>query len=128
MRYLVDTSVAIWILSDASQLSKKAARVLGDAGNVLYFSAASYWEICLKLRVGKLKLASGWEKEIEQSLTDGTFTWLPILREHCVLTIDLPAYHKDPFDRLLVAQAKREKLGIVSGDRAFRRYGVATVW
>ena len=106
----MDTHVLLWILHGSRSLSAKAAEVFLDMNNEVYVSAVSYWEICLKVSLQKLKLVSNWYKIIQKKMEKERILWLPIQREHMEAIIDLPWIHRDPFDRLLIAQVKVEDL------------------
>ena len=118
MRYLVDTHVLIWWLEDSSRLPDRFRAVFSDASNQIYVSNATAWEIEIKRSIGKLDIA---EEYIDDA--DG-FSWLPIELDHIKALRDLPPIHRDPFDRILVAQSKVEGMPILSVDDQVIRYGV----
>jgi PIN domain nuclease of toxin-antitoxin system len=128
MKILLDTHVLLWCLSEKRHLSSKAAEEFLYAGNNLYFSAASYWEICLKISIGKLDLEPNWERAIEREMSRNSIQWLNLEKSHFLTIIGLPWRHRDPFDRLLVAQAMCEHMAIMTSDVNFRRYAVKSVW
>ncbi len=127
MDLLLDTHTFLWALVDAG-LSPLARASLLSPENVLYFSAVSYWEICIKLNIGKLVLASDWDKEFERFMLLNHIRWLPIEKEHMRAILALPMLHRDPFDRLLIAQAQYENMAIVTRDINIARYDVTTIW
>ncbi len=96
--------------------------------NSLYLSIASYWEICIKLSLGKLTLPENWQDTADLAMTINAIHWLPIEKTHCLEVLKLPHHHKDPFDRLLIAQARAEGLTLLSADPNFGRYDVAAMW
>ena len=128
MRILLDTHVFLWCIHGDAQLSDRAQEEFLNPDNELYFSAASYWEICIKLFVGKLKLRKNWEKTFDRELTRNAIKWLDLHKSHMLKTIVLPWIHRDPFDRLLVAQAICEKLAILTSDNILTQYRLKTIW
>jgi PIN domain nuclease of toxin-antitoxin system len=128
MKLLVDTHVFIWWFNEPEKLSPKASALLADDGNALLLSAASIWEMQIKIQLGKLKFTVSLRELVEsQEKTNGVQV-LPVGLEH-VLSLDaLPAHHKDPFDRLLVAQANVEGAFLVSADPVFSSYPVKLLW
>ncbi len=128
MKLLLDTHVVLWAAAGDARLSRTARKLLGGAAQELYFSAASAWEIFLKTRAGRLKLADGPEKFLEAAVRNGGLTTLPVLWRHVMRLNELPDHHRDPFDRLLVAQCQSEKLAIVTADENISRYAVDVIW
>jgi PIN domain nuclease of toxin-antitoxin system len=126
--FLLDTHVLLWGLADDPRLSKKSRAILLDDENVLYFSAASTWEMAIKTSLGRLKFSTTLESYLPTKLASEGIEPLPITTEHAARTETLPWHHRDPFDRLLIAQAQIEGLDIVSSDKALRRYDVKIVW
>jgi PIN domain nuclease of toxin-antitoxin system len=128
VRVLLDTHPLLWFVLDDDRLSALARSAIIDRSNDLLISPASYWEIAIKVRLGKYTLdedfAGFWEREI----VDNHWTILPITVKHASVVATLPLHHRDPFDRLLIAQAMSEEIPIVSGDRVFDRYDVTRVW
>jgi len=118
MNYLLDTHILIWALENNSALSQKARDVIIDGDNVIYVSTASVWEISIKQAIGKLTVPDNLLDELEIH----RFTLLNITYEHAQLAGKLPFLHKDPFDRMLIAQAKVEKLTLISNDGYFSKY------
>ncbi len=127
MRLLLDTHVFLWIMA-GSDLSPSAREAVLDKGNDLFLSAASYWEICIKLSLGKLQLAPQWPQVFDEEIKVNQIMWLPVDRLHCRKLLDLPRLHGDPFDRLLIAQAMVENLTVVSADTSVRSYAIASIW
>jgi len=128
MKILVDTHALLWCISGSESLGKRARDAFLNPENELFFSAASYWEICIKLSIKKLDLGANWEKTIEKELKYNSINWLPILQEHCLALTTLQWHHCDPFDRLLIAQAIKERCAIMTDDMHIRRYEVKIVW
>lgn len=129
MNVLLDTHVLLWILADSHKLSPAAVRVYQNPDNVIYVSAASFWEIGIKISLGKLSLhTANWTGEIGKELELNGIRWLPIELAHCALVATLPFHHRDPFDRLLVAQALREGMALMTADAALAAYEIKVVW
>lgn len=128
MRLLLDTHAFLWWVNDAPELSAKARKAISDPGNECLLSLASCWEIAIKTSIGKLKLAGTVERFIPEQLAANNFGRLDIDFRHVARVTTLPFHHRDPFDRLLAAQAEEEKLSIVSADAVFQSYGVKRVW
>jgi len=124
-RLLLDTNVAVWLLlGDRGSVSGAAQEELMDERNAISLSAVSVWEIAIKRSLGKLKVESGWAK----ALTRLDFDPLPVTSEHAEQVEHLPWHHRDPFDRLLVAQASHEGHVLVSADARLAAYDVEVVW
>jgi len=117
----------LWAI-DGSGLSDKARQAFLDMDNALYFSAASYWEICIKMSIDKLRLPLGWEDVLDDFIRTNAIRWLPIEKEHSRAIITLPMFHSDPFDRLLIAQARAENMAIMTKDTQIARYKVRVIW
>jgi PIN domain nuclease of toxin-antitoxin system len=129
MRVLLDTHTFLWWIADDLQLSAQAREVIGDGANVLFFSAVSGWEIAIKAQLGKLRLpANNLEQFITEQLLHNSFTPLPVQLHHTLAVYHLPLRHRDPFDRLLVAQSQLENLPILTVDPLIAQYGVETIW
>ncbi|MGH2546694.1 MAG: type II toxin-antitoxin system VapC family toxin [Actinomycetota bacterium] len=128
MRLLLDTHALLWWITDDDQLSEKAGEAIADGANDVYLSAASAWEIAIKAGLGRIRLpGDAWTFTPDQ-LERNAFQALPVHVAHAVAVITLPDVHRDPFDRMLVAQAMTEGLTIVSGDQDLSRYPVPVVW
>lgn len=115
-------------MSDAPKLSKVARELIYDTENIKYVSAATAWELAIKAGLGKIKLGQAVSDFFATYTADNGFEVLPILIDHLYLTETLPTCHKDPFDRLLVAQAKVEGLQLISADSVFDGYGIKRHW
>jgi PIN domain nuclease of toxin-antitoxin system len=128
MRILLDTHAFLWWISDAPQLSQKARQIIGNGENTLFLSAASGWEIAIKTRLGKLKLPADIASFILEQLSVNAVTPLPIQMKHALRVRSLPDFHRDPFDRMIVAQAQIEDLPILTADQQLAGYNVQIIW
>lgn len=127
MRLLLDTHALLWFATDDFGLSKRARTAIVRSESVLV-SAASAWEMAIKVNLGRLPSALDVLGDFEESLERHGFQIIPISAAHGIRAGFLPGPHKDPFDRMLIAQAQAENLAIVSNDMVFDRYGVRRVW
>ena len=128
MRVLLDTHSFLWfVLGDPQLSSTTLARIL-DPANAKPISPASYWEIAIKIRVGKLTLQESYETFMQRGISGNGFVILSIEPKHTAVLTTLPFHHRDPFDRLLVAQAMVEKVPILSADAALDTYPVTRLW
>ena len=123
-RLLLDTHALIWALADPDELTASARRALVKPSNTVIFSPASIYEINLKISLGKLQAPA---VDLLQSIEASGFTELPIRASHAALAGNLPFHHRDPFDRLLIAQAQLEGLTVVTRDIHFERYGLPLI-
>jgi PIN domain nuclease of toxin-antitoxin system len=122
---LVDTNVIVWLLlGDRPKVSEPARLALEDERNKVTVSAATVWEIAVKRSVGKLTIEDGWSRALARLGFDA----LPVTSIHAEAVEHLPWHHRDPFDRLLVAQARTEGLDLVSADSRLAAYGVDVLW
>ncbi len=128
MRVLLDTHAFLWWITDSEKLSARARRVIAAADNEVFFSAASGWEIAIKARLGRVVLPEDPERFIPAQLDANGFQILPVHLRHALRVSALPDLHRDPFDRLLIAQAALEGLTILSGDKQLSGYSVKVVW
>ncbi len=128
VRLLLDTHTLLWWLSDAAALPVSCRKLIAQPGNSVFVSAASAWEIATKFRLGQLSSASELVQDFAGYLDRDSFLSLPVSYEHGIRAGMLPGPHKDPFDRMLIAQAEIEKLFIVSNEKVFDQYGVRRVW
>ncbi|HTJ27211.1 MAG TPA: type II toxin-antitoxin system VapC family toxin [Candidatus Limnocylindria bacterium] len=127
MRLLLDTHAWIWWTTADPRLAESAVAVIADPANTVSFSAASAWEIAIKHALGKLPLPLAPRVYVPTRLAAQGFTTLPVTVEHALAVTALPVHHKDPFDRMLIAQASVEGLTVVTSDPLFAPYGVATL-
>jgi PIN domain nuclease of toxin-antitoxin system len=128
MKVLLDTHAFLWLITDDNRLSQTARKAFLNPKNSLLFSAASLWEICIKQSLGKLSLRSGWLQTIQNELKVNAIQWLPIEIAHCARLTKLPFHHRDPFDRMLIAQALVESLQLLSRDDRFVAYKIKCIW
>ena len=128
MRLLLDTHTLLWCFNAAPSLSARARRLIEDGNNQIFVSAASAWEIATKVRLGKLPTGEELVSDFEAYLAQLGCDALPISLEHAVRAGRLAGEHRDPFDRMLIAQAQAENLPIVSNDRVFDDYHVHRIW
>jgi PIN domain nuclease of toxin-antitoxin system len=130
VRLLLDTHAMCWYIEDDPRLTATARTLIQDASNEILVSPASYWEMAIKISLGKWQLNRPYEEFIDIGLKQYGFQILPILPAHTARLIGLPHLpgHKDPFDRLLVAQALLEQISIVSADSPLDGYGVTRLW
>ena len=126
-RFLLDTHGLLWLIQGDLQLSERARAVISDDGNQLYFSVASIWEIAIKLNIGKLKI---WHTidDVYTLLAQLKIEILPIERSDLIRYLTLPLHHRDPFDRVIIAQAIDRELVLLSADRSFEAYSVQRLW
>ena len=128
MRLLLDTHALVWYAQDDPNLPAARRADIQDAANEVWISPASYWEIAIKVHLGKWKLNLAYSVFMDTVLNVYGFRVLPILPDHTARLIGLPDHHRDPFDRLLIVQAMAEGLLIVSADAAFDASGVPRLW
>jgi PIN domain nuclease of toxin-antitoxin system len=126
MAVLLDTHAFLWWCEDSRQLSRKARKAISEEDCLL--SLASLWEIAIKVSLGKLKLPASIDRYVPQQLALNGFSALEIGFRHISGCAELPWHHRDPFDRLLVAQAVEEELPVVSRDPVFEHYGIRRIW
>ena len=124
MRLLLDTHAALWWLADDERLGSAADDYLTDGANEVLLSAAVVWEVAMKRALGKLEAPD----DFAGTLLGAGAVGLPITLGHASAVAELPAHHRDPFDRMLVAQARLENAVLVSHDEALRAYGVPMAW
>jgi PIN domain nuclease of toxin-antitoxin system len=128
VRVLLDTHCWLWYLLAPQRLNPVATEVLRDQQNQVYFSAASAWEIVVKVGTGKLSLPLPPTRYIPSRLAELNHQSLPILQSHVLRVEQLPYHHRDPFDRVLVAQAQEEELQLMTADQALKAYEVPIFW
>ena len=128
MRLLLDTHTLIWWLTENSSLPASSRKLIGSRNSQVLVSAVSAWEIATKVRLGRLDVAADLASDFGGYLAQERFESLSISTEHGIRAGSLPGSHKDPFDRMLVAQAQIESLAIVSNDALLDGYGVNRVW
>ena len=128
MTLLMDTHVFLWWITDQPRVSPTARNAISDPDNRVLLSAASGWEIAIKSALGRLELPAPPAKFIPQQMRQNSFEALPVSMYHALEVHALPAHHRDPFDRLLIAQSRSEAAPLISGDRALAAYDVEIVW
>jgi PIN domain nuclease of toxin-antitoxin system len=122
---LLDTHPFVWFLVDPKRIPRRLLAILTDPSEVVYVSAVAVWEATIKAGLGKLSLPLD---ELEATIAAAGFAVLPVTVAHALEVRHLPPLHRDPFDRLLVAQARHERLTLATRDAAIRRYPVDTLW
>jgi PIN domain nuclease of toxin-antitoxin system len=128
MNALLDTHAFLWWITDTPELSPRAREVISDGHNQLFLSAASGWEIAIKAKLGRLQLPQNLERFVSEHVSLNAISSLPIQLSHALHVYTLPDHHRDPFDRILVAQSQLEKLPIVTKDPQIARYSVDVIW
>ena len=128
MKYLLDTSVWLWSLTASERINPEGRKVIVNGEVEVYLSAVSIWEIAIKWALGKLALSEPPAAYVPKRMAEQRLRPLPIMHRHALAVAELPAHHRDPFDRLLVAQAQVEGMAILTADRAFRPYAVKILW
>ena len=128
MRVLLDTHALLWFLAEDPRLSRRAHGLLTDPTNDVLLSVGSLWEIVIKASLGKLPLPGPFEEVIPAQLTAERIAVLPIEIRHLAALRRLPFHHRDPFDRLISAQAAAEGMPVITHDAAFARYDVEVLW
>ena len=128
MRALLDTHALLWWLSDDPALSRRARRAIADSKNTLIVSAACAWEIAIKVRLRKLRTAADLIAEFATRMEQERFELLAISVDHALRAGLLPGPHKDPFDRMLIAQSQAASLPVISNEEIFEDYGVRRIW
>ncbi len=128
MKALLDTHTFLWWITNDPRLSERARQIMADPGNELLLSAASGWEIAIKARLGKLKLPDDLQGFVVEQLRINAVQVLPVQMAHALHVVALPDHHRDPFDRMLVAQGQLEDLAIVTDDPLIARYAITALW
>jgi PIN domain nuclease of toxin-antitoxin system len=128
MRALLDTHTFLWWINNDQRLSERVREIIGDGSNSLFLSAASGWEMAIKAQLGKLQLPVSLDQFIAEQLARNAIEALPIQMRHALHIATLPPHHRDPFDRMLVAQSRLEDVPIVTADAQIARYDVRVIW
>ena len=128
MRLLLDTHAWLWFVLGDPQLSEAAKEHICDATNVTFVSPASYWELSIKISLGKYALNAPYTAFMRDAIAGNGFRFLHISPRHTERVSVLPFHHRDPFDRLLIAQALVEDMKMISNDDRFALYGVSVIW
>jgi PIN domain nuclease of toxin-antitoxin system len=125
---LLDTHAFLWWVEDSPRLGKKARAAIARPDRACFLSLASCWEMAIKISLGRLQLSQRLDRFVAEQMARNGVTPLSVQLPHAARAAELPFHHRDPFDRLLAAQALVEELSIVSADPVFARYGVKRVW
>jgi len=128
MKVLIDTHTFIWWNTDDPLLSVLAKEIIANGNNEIFLSAASVWEIAIKTAKGRLVLPEPPAKYIPSRMSLYRFQSLPVQITHAVHVFELPSYHSDPFDRMLIAQSQLESLPLITKDEDIRQYDLETIW
>jgi len=128
MKYLLDTMVWLWSVGPSETIGKAGLEVITNGEEELYLSAASVWEVAIKVRIGKFKLPEVPALYVPNRLTTQGIRTLSITQSHALKVYDLPLHHRDPFDHLIIAQAIVEGMTVLTADRAFGKYPVDVLW
>ncbi|HMD32557.1 MAG TPA: type II toxin-antitoxin system VapC family toxin [Candidatus Acidoferrales bacterium] len=128
MNFLLDTSILLWALTQPQRLNRPAHEILGGGRGGLCLSAVSVWEIVVKYQLGKLPLPRPPAQCVPDWLKTGDIQPLDVSQYHALAVADLPMHHQDPFDRMLIAQARTEGMVLLTADRMFEKYDVETIW
>ena len=128
MNVLLDTHVLLWYYLDDPQLSSSARAIIQDPANSIFASAASHWEMAIKVSIKKYTLHVPFATFVHEAIFDNGFRLLPVEPQHSAALIGLPFHHRDPFDRFMIAQAIVEDIPIVSNDATFDSYPVRRLW
>ena len=128
MKLLADTHTMLWAIASPNKLSDHAREILVSTDNNVAFSTVSLWEIAIKVSLGRLELDPAWRDVIEAGRKHLRARWLLLEPQHCGLVATLPWRHRDPFDRMLVAQAISEGMALLSKDRVLNEYAVDVLW
>jgi len=128
MRLLLDTHSFLWFIEGNSRLSRHARALIEDDANDLFLSLASVWEMAIKVSLGKLRVTQDFQTFIAQQCSENRIEFLHITLAHTAAVVPLSFHHRDPFDRLLIAQSMTEQMPIISDDPAFEIYGIERLW
>jgi len=126
--YLLDTVVWLWSVAEPSRISHKARDVMADVSHEVFLSAVTSWEVAIKGASGKLRLPEPPDLYVPRRMAAQGLRPLAVSHAHALTVFALPAHHRDPFDRLLIAQAKVEDMTLITADRIFDRYPVQLLW
>lgn len=128
MKLLLDTHVFLWLRSEPQKISQRALSLYRERNNIVYLSIVSVWEMQIKYQIGKLDLDMPLQDIIEEQCEANSLQILPLRLKHIFGLGNLPLYHKDPFDRLLLVQSQTEGIRLISSDRIFSLYQVDLCW
>ena len=128
MKYLIDSIIWLWSVGPIDKINREGLAILENGDEELYFSAVSSWEIAIKTRLGKYTLPETPDRYVPKRLSEQGILSLSVSQRQALRVYELPFHHRDPFDRLLIAQAMEEKMAILTADRVFEKYAVEVVW
>lgn len=128
MRYLLDTVVWVWSVWEPERISRKAHEVMNDLEQEIFLSAVTAWEVAIKSGSGKLVLPEAPTSFVPRRMIEQGLRPLQVSHQHALAVFSLPNHHRDPFDRLLIAQAKIENMVLISSDKLFEPYDVPLLW
>ncbi|MCS6845749.1 MAG: type II toxin-antitoxin system VapC family toxin [Caldilineales bacterium] len=128
MRALLDTHAFLWWITNDPRLTARVQKTVQNPGNLIFLSAASGWELAIKASIGKLHVSQDLDTFISEQLTLNRIDVLPVLMSHALFVRKLPAHHRDPFDRLLVAQSLVEGMPLITSDPLIAKYSVQVIW
>ena len=128
MNYLLDAHSILWYTLNDDRLPVQQYRNIENSSNQIFISYVSIWEIGIKNSIGKLKIEKSFESFVKEKLEPYNFIFLSIQLSHVIEATSLPFHHRDPFDRMLIAQSKIENIPVISSDSVFDKYGVTRVW
>ncbi len=128
MRYLLDTHVFLWMVAAPDRLSQKIREIVSRKNNSLYLSAASGWEIALLRNLGRIELPDEPQRFIPEAMQQFSVMPIPIGFSTAIAAATLPLIHRDPFDRIIIAEAEKEKIIVMTKDKKFAEYGVQSLW
>ena len=128
MKLLLDTHAFLWFITNDPSLSATARELIADPTNEIVISPASYWEVAIKISIGKYPLNVPFKQFFAHGIEGNNFSILPVEIRHASVLASLPMHHKDPFDRMIISQATAEQMPVVSADVAFDSYGVIRLW
>jgi len=128
MRLLLDTHTLLWFALGDAKCSSNARSLIEEEAHEKWLSPASHWELAIKISIGKYKLPIPFEEFIQRAVIDNGFLLMPIEPRHTSLLTSLPFHHRDPFDRMMIAQAMAEQMNVVSSDAAFDAYPITRLW
>ncbi|MBS4028446.1 MAG: type II toxin-antitoxin system VapC family toxin [Ignavibacteriales bacterium] len=128
MKYLIDSHAFLWYEFGSQQLPQRVVDIIDNEENVVFLSLASVWEIGIKVNIGKMKLIEPLNNFVRRQILEYDYRLMEISFEHIIEAVSFPLHHRDPFDRLLVAQCKIENLPVISNDTMLDKYGVERIW
>jgi PIN domain nuclease of toxin-antitoxin system len=127
MNFLLDTHTFLWFVNDDPRLSDRLKNLIENENNVSYLSIASLWEMSIKYNLGKLTLAPSYEEFVEREVISSSITLLNIELKYLKINATLPFHHRDPFDRIIIAQSMAENIPIITVDSVFNKYSITLI-